>query len=260
MIKLVYVFRRLPSLSLGECHHYWRENHGSLVRQRAATIGLRRYAQVSRLDDQLNERLETWGGTMEQYDGIADLYWKDYEDLLTSFSKPEAQLSDEALREDERRFIDAARSSLWLAREEVIEGGPGRIVARKGGPIMKLVHFFCRLPGLSLQECQTYWRETHGPLVRQHAVALGMLCYIQAHTIDNPLNDAMRAMRGTMEPYDGVNELWWNDRHDLERSLSTPEGQQAWNKIRQDERRFMDAARSSLWLAKEDVVIDADDG
>jgi hypothetical protein len=63
-----------------------------------------------------------------------------------------------------------------------------------------------------------------------------------------------------MEPYDGINELWWKDRQDLERSISTPEGQQAWNKIRHDERRFMDAARSSLWLAKEDVVIDADDG
>jgi len=125
---------------------------------------------------------------------------------------------------------------------------------------MKLVHFFCRLPGLSLPECQTYWRDTHGPLVQQHAAALGMLRYVQSHTIDDPLNDAMRAMRGTMEPYDGVNELWWKNRQDLEGSLSTPEGQRAWKKIRQDERRFMDAARSSLWLAKEDVVIDADDG
>jgi hypothetical protein len=260
MIKLVYVFRRLPHLSLGQCHHYWRENHGSLVRQQAATIGLHRYVQVSRLDDPLNERLQTWGGAMEQYDGIADLYWKDYEDLLTSFSKPEAQLSDEELREDERRFIDAARSSLWLAREEVVEGGPERIVARKGGPIIKLVHFFCRLPGLSLQECQTYWREAHGPLVRHHAAALGVLCYVQAYIIDNPLNSAMRAMRGTTEPYDGVNEIWWKDRDSLESSLSTPAGQQAWKKLRQDEQRFMDTARSSLWLAKEDVVIGDDDG
>jgi hypothetical protein len=260
MIKLVYVFRRLPHLSLGECHHYWRENHASLVRTRSAAIGLRRYVQVSRLDDPLNERLQAWSGDIEPYDGIADIYWKDYEDLLVSFSKPEAQLSDEELRADERRFIDTARSSLWLAREEVVKGGPEGIVARKGEPIIKLVHFFCRLPGSSLPECQTYWRETHGPLVQQQAAALGILRYVQAHTIDDPLNDAMRATRGTLEPYDGVNELWWNDRQELERSLSTPAGQWAWKKIHQDEQRFVDTARSSLWLAKEDVVIGDDDG
>jgi hypothetical protein len=259
MIKLVYVFRRLPHLSLGECHHYWRENHGSLVQQHAAAIGLRRYVQVSRLDDPLNDRLQTRRGAMKPYDGVANIYWKDYEDLLTSFSKPEAQLSDEALREDERRFIDTACSSLWLAREEIIAEGPEGIVAIKGGPIIKLVHFFCRLPGLSLQECQAYWRDTHGPLVRQHAAALGLVRYVQAHTSDDPLNDAMRAARGTMEPYDGVNELWWKDRDSLERSLSTPEGQQAWKELRQDERRFMDAARSSFWLAKEDVIVGDDD-
>jgi len=260
MIKLVYVYRRLPQLSLAECHRYWRENHGSLVQRRAAAIGLRRYVQASRLDDPLNERLQTWSGTTEPYDGVANIYWKDYEDLLVSFSKPEAQLSDEEIREDERRFIDTARSSLWLAREEIIKGGSGRIVARKGEPTIKLVHFFRRLPDLSLQECQTYWRETHGSLVRRHATALGLMCYVQAHTLDDPLNDAMRAMRGALEPYDGVNELWWKDRDSLERSLSTPEGQQAWKLLRQDEQRFMDASRSSSWLAKEDVVVGDDDG
>jgi hypothetical protein len=260
MLKLVYVFRRLPHLSLKECHQYWRENHGSLVQRRAAAIGLRRYVQVSRLNDLLSERLQTWGGTTEPYDGVANIYWKDYEDLLTSFSKPEAQLSDEELRADERRFIDTARSSLWLAREEIIEEGPEGIVARKGGPIIKLVSFFCRLPGLSLPECQTYWRETHGPLVLQNAAALGLVRYVQAHTIDDPLNDAMQAMRGTLEPYDGVDELWWKDRHSLEKSLSTPRGQQAWRKIREDEQQFMDLTRSSLWLAKEDVVVGDDAG
>jgi hypothetical protein len=37
--------------------------------------------------------------------------------------------------------------------------------------------------------------------------------------------------------------------------MSTREGQQAWKKIREDEQRFIDASRSSLWLAKENIAL-----
>jgi DeoR/GlpR family transcriptional regulator of sugar metabolism len=78
---------------------------------------------------------------------------------------------------------------------------------------------------------------------------------VQAYRIDDPLNEALRAVRGTMEPFDGISQLWWKDRQDLERSMSTREGQQAWKRIREDEARFIDASRSSLWLAKENIVL-----
>jgi len=120
MLKLVYVVRRLPSLSLEECHSYWRETHGSLVRQQAATIGLIRYLQVYRMDDPLNEVLRASCGAMEPYDGVAELCWKDQEALLTAFASPEATRAGDDLLKDERHFIDSLHSSLWLAEDNVV--------------------------------------------------------------------------------------------------------------------------------------------
>lgn len=120
MLKLVYVVRRLPSLSLEECHSYWRQTHAALVRQQAATLGLIRYMQVYRIDDPLNEALQASRGAMEPYDGVAELCWKDQDSLLAAFATPEGQRAGEELLEDERRFIDFSRSSLWLAKEHVV--------------------------------------------------------------------------------------------------------------------------------------------
>jgi hypothetical protein len=140
MLKLVYVFHRLPKLSLEECNRFWRETHGPLVRQHAATIGLIRYTQVYRIDDPLNDLLRAPRGAMEPYDGVAELCWKDHQALLGAFALPEAQLSDQELFEDERRFIDIPRSLLWLAEDHVvIEGVAGRMVTKRESPIIENV-------------------------------------------------------------------------------------------------------------------------
>jgi len=257
MIEMIYVFRRLASLSLEECHSHWHGTHASVVRKHAATIGLTGYTQVYRLDDPFNDTLRASRSGDEPYDGFAELRWRDEQDLLKSFENPEAQQAGEDIQKDEIAFIDTGRSSLWLAGEHVvIEGGPGRLGAIREGPMIKLVHFFHRLPGLSLEECQGYWREKHGPLLRKHAAALRVLRYMQVYTLDNPINDALRESHGAMQAYDGLSQLWWKNRDDLETSISTPEGQRAWRELLQDERHFADVSRSSLWLAKDNPVVE----
>ena len=243
-------------MSQEEFRKYAWENHASLVRQHAATLGMQQVVQAYRIDDPLNEALRAAHGAAEPYDGAAYLYWKDYEDFIATGSKEEALLAEEQVfKVDERRFIDLPRSSTCLATEQVVIGGRKKILAAYDSPAMTLLHAFWRLPGQSLEECQSYWRETHGPLLQQQAAALGVVRYVQSHRIDDPLNEVMRAGRGTMEPFDGISQLWWKDRRDLERSMSTREGQQAWKKIREDEARFINASRSSLWLAKEKSVL-----
>ncbi len=122
--------------------------------------------------------------------------------------------------------------------------------------MIRLVYALRRLPNLSREEFQRYWHETHGPLVRQHAMTLRILRYVQVHTIEDPLDDALRASRGAMEPYDGVAECWWKDREDLTTAFTTPEGQRAGAKLLEDERRFIDLPRSAVWFAKEHVIIE----
>ena len=123
--------------------------------------------------------------------------------------------------------------------------------------MLKLVFCLRRLPGLSRAEFQRYWREQHGPLVRRHAAALRIRRYLQLHTLDDPLQDLLRASWGGPEAFDGVAELWWDSQEDLEAVLRDPDGQRAAAELLEDERRFIDLARSPLWVGAEHTIIGA---
>lgn len=123
--------------------------------------------------------------------------------------------------------------------------------------MIKLVFCLKRLPHLSLAEFQDYWLNTHGPLVRSHAEALKIRRYVQSHIIENPgLNQALAASRGAPEGFDGVAELWWDNLEDFAASASTDEGREAARILLDDERTFIDHARSPLWVSEEHAVIE----
>ena len=122
--------------------------------------------------------------------------------------------------------------------------------------MIKLVYCLRRLPHLSRDEFQSYWRETHGPLVRKHAGALAIRKYVQVHTSDNPINEALRASRGAMEPYDGVAELWWESADELSAAMASPAGVKAGQALLEDEKRFIDVERSALWIAEEHAFVE----
>ena len=121
--------------------------------------------------------------------------------------------------------------------------------------MVKLVFCLRRSSHLSRAEFQRYWREMHGPLVRRHAASLRIRRYVQVHTLEDALNDALRGTRGGPEAYDGVAELWWESREALAAAIATPEGQRAGEELLDDERRFIDLARSPLWLAEEHPIV-----
>lgn len=123
--------------------------------------------------------------------------------------------------------------------------------------MMKLVFCLRRLPNLSRDEFQRYWREQHAPLVRRHAAALRIERYVQLHSLpdDEATNQALRGSRGGPDPYDGVAELWWKSLDELQAATATETGQAASVELLEDEKRFIDLARSPLWIAGEHVVI-----
>ena len=122
--------------------------------------------------------------------------------------------------------------------------------------MVKLSFCLRRLPHLSREEFQRYWRETHAPLVRKHAEVLRIHRYVQLHTADSGINAGLRTGRGGPEEYDGVAELWWKSVDDLAAAGATPEGQQAGLELLEDERKFIDLASSPLFVGEENVVVE----
>jgi uncharacterized protein (TIGR02118 family) len=121
-----------------------------------------------------------------------------------------------------------------------------------------MVHLiFClrRLPHLSREQFQRYWRERHAPLVRTHAAALGIRRYVQAHTIDPALSRAIAESRNAPDPFDGVAELWLS-LDELTARFASPAAIEAGRALLEDERRFIDLANSPIFFAEEHVVID----
>ena len=123
--------------------------------------------------------------------------------------------------------------------------------------MIKLVYCLRRRPELSRDEFQRYWRQTHGPLVRERAGALGIKRYVQVHTLDSPLNEALRASRGSAgEPFDGVAEMWWDSAESLAAATATEEGRRAAQELLADEGRFIDVERSVIFVAEEHPVLE----
>ncbi len=122
--------------------------------------------------------------------------------------------------------------------------------------MIKLVYCLRRLPHLSREEFQRYWLETHGPLVRSRAQALRIRRYVQVHTLEGSINDALRQNRGALEAYDGVAELWWESVEEFVTAAASPEGRKAGEELLEDERRFIDMERSALWVAQEHPIVE----
>jgi uncharacterized protein (TIGR02118 family) len=123
--------------------------------------------------------------------------------------------------------------------------------------MIKLVFTLRRREGMSREEFQRYWREEHAALVKQYADVLRIRRYVQTHARDTDLDEALSGARGS-EPrfYDGVAELWWDSLEDLVAANTSDEGQAAGIALLEDEQRFIDLARSPIWLGEENVVID----
>lgn len=121
--------------------------------------------------------------------------------------------------------------------------------------MIKLVFALRRRPDLSLEEFQTYWRETHAPLVAERAEVLQIKRYVQVHTKD--LAGLHRAFRkrngGAPEPFDGVAELWFDSLDAF--GGDDPAVREAQAELLADEANFIDLANSPMWIADEFEVV-----
>ncbi len=123
MIKLSFCLHRLPNLSHQEFCDYWINTHGPLVRSHKGILRIQRYVQTHGIDDdELNGPLRESRGAPEAYDGVAELWWKDKQDLMDVISDGAGQVALQILLDDEKKFIDLPRSPLWFSQENEIIG------------------------------------------------------------------------------------------------------------------------------------------
>jgi uncharacterized protein (TIGR02118 family) len=122
MIKLVFVIRRREDIPQEEFHRYWLEDHGPLARRLVEPLGARRYVQAHTVAPELNAQLAATRDTSEAFDGLAEIWWDSLDDLVAAFTSEEGQQAGQALMEDEAKFIDFGRSSLFVAEEHSILG------------------------------------------------------------------------------------------------------------------------------------------
>ena len=119
MIKVSYFIHRLPSLSAAAFLQYWLENHGPLIKRHAALFGIQRYVQLHAADDPRNAPSENFP---DRYDGVAELWFETPAHLELWFhnSTPETRTAGKEIREDERKFIDRARSPALIGEAHTI--------------------------------------------------------------------------------------------------------------------------------------------
>ena len=108
--------------------------------------------------------------------------------------------------------------------------------------MVKMVAFFKRKPGMSIEDFQSYWRTTHADIVVKLP---GIRRYVQSHTI-------LSGYRKGEPIYDGMAELWFDNTDAMRAQAGTPE----FAAVRADEPNFMDVASQGSIITEEHVIKD----
>ncbi|HVA76551.1 MAG TPA: EthD domain-containing protein [Candidatus Binataceae bacterium] len=122
--------------------------------------------------------------------------------------------------------------------------------------MIKLVYVVRKRADISAEEFHDYWLHKHGPLVARVAKAIRAKKYIQSHTVLPEAGASVSQSRKMAEPYDGITEVWWDSAEEMSAGSSTPEGQEAGRTLLQDESKFIDFARSTIFFTEEHLIFD----
>jgi uncharacterized protein (TIGR02118 family) len=121
MIKLVYVVKKRADVSEKDFHEYWLKKHGPLVRSFAKAIRAKKYVQSHTVSEDAGRQIRsTRPGMTETYDGITEVWWDTIEDFNSVTNPDDSAKAARALLEDESRFIDFERSSIFMTEEHAI--------------------------------------------------------------------------------------------------------------------------------------------
>jgi uncharacterized protein (TIGR02118 family) len=123
--------------------------------------------------------------------------------------------------------------------------------------MIKLVYIVAKRADISEKDFHEYWLKTHGPLVRSFAKSMRAKKYVQSHTVSEDAGKQIRSTRpGMKETYDGITEVWWDTIEDFNSGADAKERAEAARALLEDESKFIDFERSSIFLTKEHEIFD----
>jgi len=120
MIKFVMCLHRKPGLSREEFQEYWRYKHAPLFQSFVDTHHAKRYVQDHTIDTPMNQMLRESRGMVQEFDGVAEVWFESEQAFIDAMSSPEGQKLGEILGADESNFIDHSRSTAFLAEEHEV--------------------------------------------------------------------------------------------------------------------------------------------
>jgi EthD domain-containing protein len=122
--------------------------------------------------------------------------------------------------------------------------------------MIKLVYVIRKRADVSEKDFHEYWLKHHGPLVRRFAKAMQAKKYVQSHTIMEDAGREFRASRKMTETCDGITEVWWDSFAEMTADPQNPQRLEAARALVEDESKFIDFARSSIFLTEEHEIFD----
>ncbi len=108
--------------------------------------------------------------------------------------------------------------------------------------MVKLIAFFKRKAGISVDAFQQHWRTRHAELVVRRP---GLRRYVQNHTLKS-------AYRNSEPVYDGVAEAWF----DSTRVMRELDQSAEYRAVREDEANFIDPDQIGMVITDEVVIVD----
>ncbi len=227
MIKGFALIPQRPDISREDFHRHWREVHAPLaVRIKA----LKRYVQSHRIPHPIA------GFAGAPFEGVAEIWFDDLNGIMRLGENPDYR---NGAQPDEANFIAATGPTFLATREHVIVPGPA---IAKDASLVKGLFLLKRRGGMSPEEFQDYWLHKHGPLVPREPA---LLQYVQCHPV-------LESYAAGEPAYDGVAELWWQDRAAFDRYWNSDALQE---EFATDPPKFMDVDASVGILAEEFRVI-----
>ena len=91
MIKLIMCLARRSDLSREEFQAYWKDDHGPFFMENAGIMRAKKYVQSHTITSPLNDGMRQSRGMLEEFDGVAEVWFESREAMDAVFDTPEGQ-------------------------------------------------------------------------------------------------------------------------------------------------------------------------